>query len=269
MRYFSKNLLPSFLLCLFIISCGEGIEPSEEPQQAEEGVKESALEEGSASLQSTAPLETFDVYLVGFHPLKEEPAHQLEVHHFCSQANDEFAQCVLFDGNTEEANLNGIEYIISERLFESLPEEEKQYWHPRNYEILSGQLVAPGLSDKASKELMKGEINSYGKTFHMWDTGTLNDTGDELPLGDPNLAWSLNRDGEAIPGIIGQRDTSMSINTQEIRNQRKEFIDLANPQEGVNELRGDFHDTTSAIPGVVDKSEQDSVQQDTASQDSL
>jgi hypothetical protein len=42
-----------------------------------------------------------------------------------------------------DANLIGIEYILSERLFETLPDDEKPSWHPHNYEILSGQLAAP------------------------------------------------------------------------------------------------------------------------------
>jgi len=50
-----------------------------------------------------------------FHPMKQEPAHQMEAHHFCKQVNEDFAQCVLFDGNTSAANMTGVEYIISEK----------------------------------------------------------------------------------------------------------------------------------------------------------
>jgi uncharacterized protein DUF1264 len=56
---------------------------------------------------------------------------------------------VLFDGNTKDANLIGIEYIVSERLFESLPADEQRFWHPHNCESLSGQLIAPGLPEAA------------------------------------------------------------------------------------------------------------------------
>ena len=37
---------------------------------------------------------------------------------------------------------DGLEYIISEKLHNTLPTDEKAYWHPLNYEILSGQLQA-------------------------------------------------------------------------------------------------------------------------------
>lgn len=61
-----------------------------------------------------------DVYLAGFHPMKNAPEHQREAHHFCHQVNQAFAQCALFDGNGRNANLTGIEYIVSEKLFEML-----------------------------------------------------------------------------------------------------------------------------------------------------
>jgi hypothetical protein len=72
-----------------------------------------ALEAGAKLLQGNAPLAGFDIYLNGFHPMKEQPEMQVEAHHFCRQVNEDFAQCALFDGNTRAANLNGIEYIIS------------------------------------------------------------------------------------------------------------------------------------------------------------
>jgi hypothetical protein len=72
------------------------------------------------------PLSQFDVYLVGFHPMKEDPNHQMEAHHFCRHINEDLMQCILFSGNTPDAHLNGIEYIISERLYKSLLEEERQ-----------------------------------------------------------------------------------------------------------------------------------------------
>jgi hypothetical protein len=195
-----------------------------------------------------------DVYLVGFHPMKDDPEHQFEAHHFCQQVNEDFAQCALYDGNTAEANLNGIEYIISERLFESLPEEEKQYWHPHNGEILSGQLVAPGLPEIADKELMRSKMNSYGKTWHTWDTGHGSEDGDVMPLGEPALAWSFNRFGEDAPGLVESRDGRMGISTEERRRQREDLLELAHPQEGVDVLDGAFQRPTEPIPGVVDKS---------------
>lgn len=103
-------------------------------------------------------------------PFADE-SHGMEAHHYCRQVNQDFAQCVPFDGNSPEANLNGVESIISERLFETLPARERTFWHPHNYEILSGQLVMPGLPDVAERQALAGKMNSYGKTCHLWNTG--------------------------------------------------------------------------------------------------
>lgn len=209
------------------------------------------LETGARVLQKTAPLNRFNIYLVGFHPMKDDPQHQMEAHHFCHQMNEDFAQCVLFDGNGPEARLNGIEYIISERLFDSLPEEEKQYWHPHNYEILSGQLVAPKVPELAEHELMLLKMNSYGKTWHVWDTSGRSGRSD-IPMGAPMLAWSFNRDGEVDPELISSRDRSLGISTDEKRRHRQDLVRMAHPQCGVAALLGRFNRSTEPIPGVVD-----------------
>ena len=79
------------------------------------------LEAGTKILQSSAHLKGFDVYINGFHPMKNKPEMQLEEHHYCHQMNQDFTECVLFGGNTKTANMNGLEYIISEKLFNTRP----------------------------------------------------------------------------------------------------------------------------------------------------
>lgn len=236
-----------------LVLAQQELQPKTAPPGEPKTAKTTALETGARIMQDTAPLRPFDVYLVGFHPMKDHPEVQVEAHHYCNQVNEDFAQCTLFDSNTSKANLNGIEYIISERLFESLPEEEKKYWHPHNGEILSGQLAAPGIPAAAEKELMASKMNSYGKTWHVWNTGAEGMPADKLPLGPPMLAWSFNRDGEARPGLVEKRDKALEINTAEKREQRAELRALAKPQAGVDALKGRFGRPTTEIPGVVDR----------------
>lgn len=223
--------------------------PPGEPKTA----KTRALETGAKVLQTKAPLNGFNIYLVGFHPMKAKPDIQLEAHHYCRQVNEDFAQCVLFDGNTAAANMNGVEYIISEKLFASLPEDERKYWHPHNGEILSGQLVAPGIPKAAERSLMKAKMNSYGKTWHVWNTGHEGQPADALPMGDPLLAWSFSRDGEVMPGLVGKRDRKIGIDTAATRRQRTQLQALARPQSGVDDLKEKFGRPTQDIPGVVDQ----------------
>ena len=187
-------------------------------------------------LQTDSPLEPMTMYLNGFHVAKEDASHQMEAHHFCRQVNEDFAQCAIFDGNTSKANLVGIEYIISEALFSSLPEAERSLWHPHNYEILSGQLIAPNIPESTEMSLMKSKINSYGKTWRLWDTASPGKSGDTLPLGKPVLDWSLNNDGEILPGLVEKRDGLFGVSTNEKRQARKPLRAFAKPQTGTDAL---------------------------------
>ena len=249
------------ILCATSLACvmapaafaQEPTQPKTAPVGEAKSTKIKTLETGAKTLQSNMPVQEFDIYLVGFHPMKDHPERQMEAHHYCHQMNQDFAQCVLFDSNIKTANMNGVEYIISEKIFETLPEEEKKYWHPHNGEILSGQLVAPGIPKVAEKSLMKSKMNSYGKTWHVWNTGHEGHAPDRLPLGEPMLAWSFNRDGEAIPGLVEKRDKTMDLNTAQTGKDRADLQFMAKPQAGVDELKGKFARPTHNIPGVVDK----------------
>jgi Protein of unknown function (DUF1264) len=209
------------------------------------------LEAGASILQDTAPLGDFDIYVVGLHCARDDPAMQMEAHHYCRQVNQDLLQCVLFDGNTRDANLIGIEYIISERLFDTLPDDEKPNWHPHNYEILSGQLAAPGLPEVAERAFLKELMNSYGKTWHTWHTGRHDgEPGDRLPLGPPMLMWSFNRDGEADEALKHDLQQHMKIDEAENRRRRDGFADLAHPQHGVDAMASCFPGS-QPLPGVV------------------
>jgi hypothetical protein len=198
------------------------------------------------------PLKDFDIYVAGLHCAKHEPEMQMEAHHFCRQVNQDLFQCILFDGNTVDANLIGIEYIVSERLFDGLPEDEKPYWHPHNFEILSGQLSAPGLPEVAERALMEQLMNSYGKTWHTWHTGRHDgEPGDRLPLGEPKLMWSFNRDGEAEESLKSDFLAAMKIDEKGKRGKREGFVDLAHAQRGVDSMADEFEGTTP-LRGVVD-----------------
>lgn len=79
---------------------------------------------------------------------------QVEAHHYCTHLNKEVRQCIIFDKDDQHARLIGIEYIISRRLFEQLPEEEKKYWHSHQYEVSPATRFQPCM--RASNQIEKG-----------------------------------------------------------------------------------------------------------------
>jgi hypothetical protein len=92
---------------------------------SDKSVKTRILEAGAAALQSQPPLRAINAYLDGFHFYNGHIAGQMEAHHYCTILNEDVIQCVIYDGNVKDAKIMGVEYIISQKLFEGLPAAEK------------------------------------------------------------------------------------------------------------------------------------------------
>jgi hypothetical protein len=236
---------------LSLPGCGrQDSPPAAGPQGKPKEEDTRLLETGAQAMQSFEPVGAIDTYLDGFHAMKDDPAHTMEAHHFCRARNEEFTQCVIFDANTTNANMVGIEYIISERLLDTLSAEEQALWHPHNYEILSGQLVAPGLPDVAEQAFLQKKLNSYGKTWHTWNTAAPEQK--TLPLGPPMLAWSFNADGEFDERLLKERDKRMNLDSARKRDQRQSMSKDAHPQRGVDALAATFPKRTP-LAGVRER----------------
>ena len=91
---------------------------------AEESARTKALDAGAALLQDKRPIEALNAYLNGFHFYNGNLRGQMEAHHYCSMLNEEVTQCVIYDGSAANAKIMGIEYVVSERLFRTLPDGE-------------------------------------------------------------------------------------------------------------------------------------------------
>lgn len=169
---------------------------------------------------SGAPLEAIGVYLDAFHFHSGEMQKQMEIHHYCSQLNEDLIQCVLFDSKGRDALLMGVEYVISEKLFKTLPNDEKNMWHSHAYEVKSGQLIAPDMPEDAEHGLMEKLISTYGKTWHTWDTDRY---GKELPLGIPTLMMAFTADGQIDPAMLARRDKAFGVSTD---SKKKSRVDI-------------------------------------------
>lgn len=181
------------------------------------------LEVGASLMQNREPLKTLDMYLDGFHFMSGALSEQMEAHHYCGKLNEELIQCVIFDGNQKDAKLMGVEYIVSERLFQSLPADERPLWHSHRYEVKSGALVAPGIPEAAEHTLMKQIVSTYGKTWHTWHTHRK----DTLPLGLPHSMMGFTKDGQMRPELAAERDRRFDISTEKRRASRADLPEPA------------------------------------------
>jgi hypothetical protein len=163
-----------------------------------------------------SPLASIHAHLTGFHFYSGAPTRAVRVEHYCSHLNEDVFQCVVYDSSEKNARLIGVEYIISEALFNQLPAAEKQLWHSHRYEVISGLLSAPGASPAAEKELMAKLATTYGKTWTLWQV----DRGDQLPLGLPKLMMGFTADGQLDPKLVAARDREQHLDSAALKAQR-------------------------------------------------
>ncbi|CAF1066138.1 unnamed protein product [Adineta steineri] len=179
------------------------------------------LDMGARMAGHFAPVNSIHQHVCGFHFYSGQMNRQLIAHHYCSHINQDVRQCVIYDSDRPDARLIGIEYIISEDLFNQLSSEEKKLWHSHVYEVKSGSLIAPGVPDIAEKEVMKELIHTYGKTFHTWQV----DRGDTLPLGVPQLMMAFVQDGQLNDDLLRQRDEYYKVSSEEKKRLRADIED--------------------------------------------
>ncbi|KAI0374967.1 DUF1264-domain-containing protein [Pilatotrama ljubarskyi] len=180
------------------------------------------------AMMSFQPIKSIHQHLCAFHVYSQDHSRHVEAHHYCKHLSPDFHQCVIYDSDKPDARLIGIEYIVSEKIFTSLPQEEKKFWHSHKYEVESGllQLATKGLvpapaADAAEQPAMLELQKTYGKTIHTWAF----DIHPDLPLGPPNLMMSYTGDGQGPPeDLVKKRDTEWGQDTAAKRELRKGYL---------------------------------------------
>jgi hypothetical protein len=186
----------------------------------EKSIKSSILGMGANILQTRGPISAINMYLNGFHFYADDMGRQIEAHHFCHHVTEDFFQCVIYDSNTTNARLIGVEYIVSERIFKSLPDDEKSLWHSHRHETTSGELAMPGIPEPVEHAAIATLVSTYGKTWHTWQI----DRDAKLPTGIPQLMMGFTADGQLRSEMIARRDKGLEISTGDKRKARADLV---------------------------------------------
>ncbi|KAL8104577.1 oil body-associated protein 1B-like [Apium graveolens] len=165
------------------------------------------VETATAAIQGFGPINKIHQHLCAFHFYGHDMTRQVEAHHFCAHQNDEMRQCLIYDSPEKDARLIGLEYIVSENLFMTLPDEEKRMWHSHEYEVKSGVLFMPGIPGPIQRQDLDKVAKTYGKVFHFWQV----DKGDDLPLGIPQVMMALTRDGQLYNNLKQDVETRFHV----------------------------------------------------------
>jgi len=173
----------------------------------------------SSTIQSYSPIRQFDQHTEGFTFLADDKSKQMKLHSFCSYLNDDVAQCVLYDSDKSNAKMIGVEYTISDKIYKSLPPDEKPLWTSNAYEVKSGLVTAPRLPSPLERALMKELITTYSKSVILWQPNQ-----DPVPQGVPQFSYKFTNDGQIKPELVKQRDERMGTRTEDLRRYREDIV---------------------------------------------
>ncbi|XP_077212042.1 naphthalene 1,2-dioxygenase subunit alpha (DUF1264) [Tasmannia lanceolata] len=187
------------------------------------------VETVTSAIQDFAPINNIHHHLCAFHFYAHDMTRQVEAHHFCAHLNEEMRQCLIYDSPEADARLIGIEYIISENLFLTLPDKEKPLWHSHEYEVKSGILFMPGVPHALQYRELEKVCKTYGKVFHFWQV----DKGDSLPLGLPQVMMAFTRDGQVSDHLLGDVEKRFDVSFKEEREKRAY---MKGPDHGIHPL---------------------------------
>ncbi|KAA8630715.1 hypothetical protein SMACR_07746 [Sordaria macrospora] len=172
----------------------------------------STLETGASLSQDFAPVKSICAHLNAFHVYASDPSRIVETNHYCAHLTEDVRQCILYDSPNPGARILGIEYMITPKLYETLPQEERRYWHTHVFEVKSGMLIMPkptgvmpqAVWEKAERTEMEQVVTLYGKIYHLWQV----DRGDKLPMGEPQLMTSFTEEGQFkdMEKVLDERD---------------------------------------------------------------
>ncbi|KAI4097262.1 MAG: hypothetical protein L6R37_006824 [Teloschistes peruensis] len=200
--------------------------------------KSKVLETGASMVQDLSPVKSICAHLNAFHIYADEPHRCVEANHYCAHINEDIRQCLIYDTPAPNARLIGIEYMISPRLYRTLPQDERKLWHSHVFEVKSGLLFMPSASkilptaawEAAEYKEMEEVVGLYGKTYHFWQV----DRGDKVPMGEPVLMGSFTEErqvdagkvaGRSVREVWGERDERFGIRS-EAKKEMREGIEV-------------------------------------------
>jgi hypothetical protein len=95
----------------------------------------------------------------------------LRVWHFCKPNDKIMMVCQLYDNNSPNATLIGVEYMITADAYKNIPDRDKPNWHYHKEEFAPNRAdpKLPMLGEQQQNATMKTLAESYGKVIITWN----------------------------------------------------------------------------------------------------
>lgn len=182
-----RNLLLLHIVVTFSLIMALSIASSSSTAVAQTSANETNT---TVTSSTAAPVSGFTGYATAKNHVYDAPL--LDVHIYCNvESGGIKASCLVFDGNSTNATLIGIEYIISDEQYASLPDREKPVWSPISEEA-RGELRFPNLTPQEIQGFLKYLEGTYTKLIITWDPM------DNLPIYPPQIT---------IESLVGHNET--------------------------------------------------------------
>ncbi|KAJ8450017.1 hypothetical protein Cgig2_029379 [Carnegiea gigantea] len=213
------------------------------------------IDKGAEMMQSLKPIKQFSQHVCTFALYSHDMSRQVETHHFVHRLNEDFCQCAVYDTDDRGGRLIGVEYIISDRLFEALPPDEQKLWHSHAFEIKSGLWMNPRVPEAVVKTELDSLAKTYGKFWCTWQV----DRGDLLPVGEPALMMSpqVEPPGLVKPALVQQRDQKYNISSERLSDLRVHIAGATfiNPNADYWKKHGKAMASSDGTPGPMPSKE--------------
>jgi hypothetical protein len=110
-------------------------------------------------------------------------AHPKErAHHFCKAINPNLTECELYDSDSPNARLVGVEMVVPGALWKTFPASEQALWHYHKLEIPKVNATLPDTPKDKQAAIVKSLEPTYGKIYILWDPMT-----STSPMGQPSV----------------------------------------------------------------------------------
>lgn len=143
-----------------------------------------SMNETSAASTGAKPVDGYDDpkgHMNAVRHVFDDPS--LRVDHYCKPNDKIMMVCQLYDGPSANATLIGVEYIITQEQYDSLPDREKPYWHAHSEEFAPDRAdpMMPELSTEEAKAEMAKLRPTWGKVIITWNPN------DDMPSFPPQV----------------------------------------------------------------------------------
>jgi protein tyrosine phosphatase (PTP) superfamily phosphohydrolase (DUF442 family) len=147
-------------------------------------VSNTAAQQQAMTANATKPVDGYDTqqgHMNAVRHVFDDPS--LRVDHYCKPSDKIMIVCQLYDGPSANATLIGVEYIITQEQYDSLPDREKPYWHAHRVEFRPDRAdpMMPELSAEEARAEMAKLAPTWGKVIITWNPN------DDMPLFPPQV----------------------------------------------------------------------------------